>query len=88
MALLIHRVDCNSITSYVPDRALTPSLLVLIVLCRVGKQVVNVPSFMVRIDSQKHIEFGLTSPFSGTGRPGRVKRKNMQSKGNGDDDDE
>lgn len=41
---------------------------------RVGKQVVNIPSFMVRVDSQKHIDFALTSPFGG-GRPGRVKRK-------------
>lgn len=44
---------------------------------RVGKQVVNVPSFMVRVDSQKHIDFALTSPFGG-GRPGRIKRRNMK----------
>jgi small subunit ribosomal protein S9e len=44
---------------------------------RVGKQVVDVPSFMVRVDSQKHIDFALTSPFGG-GRPGRVKRRNMK----------
>jgi hypothetical protein len=31
---------------------------------------------MVRVDSQKHIDFSLTSPFGG-GRPGRVKRKAM-----------
>ncbi|GAA5966967.1 hypothetical protein JCM5350_000838 [Sporobolomyces pararoseus] len=41
---------------------------------RVGKQVVNVPSFVVRLDSQKHIDFSLTSPYGGA-RPGRVKRK-------------
>merc|ERR1711939_251428 len=35
---------------------------------RVGKQIVNVPSFIVRLDSQKHIDFALTSPFGG-GRP-------------------
>ena len=46
---------------------------------RVGKQVVNVPSFMVRVDSQKHIDFALTSPFGG-GRPGRVKRRNLKAK--------
>ena len=34
----------------------------------------NVPSFMVRVDSQKHIDFALNSPFGG-GRPGRNKRK-------------
>ena len=41
---------------------------------RVGKQIVNVPSFLVRVDSQKHIDFALNSPFGG-GRPGRNKRK-------------
>ncbi|KAI8115486.1 40S ribosomal protein S9, partial [Lucilia cuprina] len=44
---------------------------------RVRKQVVNIPSFVVRLDSQKHIDFSLKSPFGG-GRPGRVKRKNMK----------
>ena len=52
----------------------------------------NVPSFIVRLDSQKHIDFALTSPFGG-GRPGRVKRKNAKkgTAGGGgaeDDDDE
>lgn len=42
-----------------------------------GKQIVNVPSFMVRVDSQKHIDFALNSPFGG-GRPGRVKRRNLK----------
>ncbi|KAJ5495505.1 40S ribosomal protein S9 [Penicillium diatomitis] len=41
---------------------------------RVGKQLVNVPSFMVQLDSQKHIDFTLNSPFAG-GRSGRVARK-------------
>lgn len=45
--------------------------------CRVRKQVVNVPSFIVRLDSQKHIDFSLKSPFGG-GRPGRVKRKSQR----------
>lgn len=44
------------------------------ILSSVGKQIVNVPSFVVRLDSQKHIDFSLTSPLGG-GRPGRVKRK-------------
>merc|ERR1712071_732759 len=30
---------------------------------RVRKQVVDVPSFVVRLDSQKHIDFALRSPF-------------------------
>nr|XP_015193351.1 PREDICTED: 40S ribosomal protein S9 [Lepisosteus oculatus] len=48
---------------------------------KVRKQVVNIPSFVVRLDSQKHIDFSLRSPYGG-GRPGRVKRKNAK-KGQG-----
>ncbi|CAI0402029.1 unnamed protein product [Linum tenue] len=61
---------------------------------RVGRQVVNVPSFMVRVDSQKHVDFSITSPFGGTGKPGRVKRKNIKAasskkdSGDGDEDNE
>merc|ERR1712227_1039235 len=51
---------------------------------RVRKQVVNIPSFIVRLDSQKHIDFSLKSPFGG-GRPGRVKRKNAKKGDAGDD---
>merc|ERR1712128_81266 len=51
---------------------------------RVRKQLVNVPSFLVRLDSQKHIDFSLKSPFGG-GRPGRVKRKNAKKGGDADD---
>ncbi|KAG0592306.1 hypothetical protein M758_1G235800 [Ceratodon purpureus] len=57
---------------------------------RVGKQIVDVASFMVRVDSQKHVDFSLSSPLGG-GRPGRVKRKNMKAaskKASGGDDDE
>ncbi|CAL9146828.1 unnamed protein product [Musa hybrid cultivar] len=60
---------------------------------RVGRQVVNIPSFMVRVDSAKHIDFSLTSPFGG-GRPGRVKRRNQKAAakkaagGDGDEEDE
>merc|ERR1712061_202130 len=58
---------------------------------RVGKQIVNIPSFMVRTDSQKHIDFSITSPYGG-GRPGRNKRKAIAAKGGGggggDDDEE
>lgn len=48
---------------------------------RVGKQLVNVPSFTVRVDSQKLIDFSLNSPFGG-GRPGRVRRKAMERRKN------
>jgi len=54
---------------------------------RVGKQIVNVPSFLVRTDSQKHIDFSLNSPLGG-GRPGRVKRKRMAAAAGGDGDEE
>jgi len=54
---------------------------------RVGKQIVNVPSFVVRLDSQKHIDFALTSPYGG-GRPGRVKRKRaLAAAKKGDEED-
>ena len=42
-------------------------------ICRVRKQVVNIPSFIVRLDSQKHIDFSLKSPYGG-GRPGKLFR--------------
>jgi len=60
---------------------------------RVGKQMVNVPSFVVRLDSQKHIDFALTSPYGG-GRSGRVKRKRAKAAaakdagGDADEDEE
>lgn len=56
----------------------------------VGKQIVNVPSFIVRLDSQKHIDFALTSPFGG-GRPGRVRRKKAKAAeggGGGEEEEE
>merc|ERR1712232_989925 len=57
---------------------------------RVGKQICDIPSFLVRLDSEKHIDYALTSPFGG-GRPGRVRRKRVNTKGGdagGDDDDD
>ena len=51
----------------------------------VGKQIVNVPSFVVRLDSQKHIDFALSSPFGG-GRPGRVRRKKAKAAEKKDDE--
>merc|ERR1712182_103275 len=53
---------------------------------RVGRQIVDIPSFMVRVESQPHIDFALSSPFGGS-RPGRVKRKSAGGAG-GDEDDE
>ena len=54
---------------------------------RVGKQVCDIPSFLVRVDSEKHIDFALTSPFGG-GRPGRVRRKSANKGGGGGGDDD
>merc|ERR1712205_245635 len=54
---------------------------------RVGKQIVNVPSFLVRVETQKHIDFALNSPLGG-GRPGRVKRKRQAAAAGGDGDEE
>eukprot|EP00457_Paulinella_chromatophora_P007798 gb/GEZN01007824.1/.p2 GENE.gb/GEZN01007824.1/~~gb/GEZN01007824.1/.p2 ORF type:complete len:195 (+),score=34.21 gb/GEZN01007824.1/:551-1135(+) len=51
---------------------------------RVGKRMVNVPSFMVRLESEKHIDYSATSP-KGTGRPGRVKRKSLKNKKGGEE---
>ncbi|CAE7640191.1 RPS9B [Symbiodinium microadriaticum] len=58
---------------------------------RVGKQVVNVPSFIVRCDSEKHIDLAVNSPY-GQGRPGRVARRRAAQRaaaesGGGDDED-
>merc|ERR1712226_1498134 len=48
---------------------------------RVGRQICSIPSFLVRLESEKHIDFAVTSPFGG-GRPGRVRRR-MANKGGG-----
>merc|ERR1712105_98505 len=56
---------------------------------RVRKQLVNVPSFIVRLDSQKYIDLATESALAG-GPPGRVKRKNAKkgSGGGADEEDE
>ncbi|KAJ3105694.1 40S ribosomal protein S9 [Phlyctochytrium planicorne] len=51
---------------------------------RVGKQIVNIPSYIVRLESAKHIDFALTSPYGG-GRAGRVKRKRAKAAEKGED---
>ena len=62
-------------------------MLLCFLLRSVGRQIVNVPSFNVRVDSEKHIDFALQSPFGGA-RSGRVKRKNEKNGNGGGDDDE
>ena len=46
-------------------------------LFRVGKNLVSIPSFMVRTDSEKGIDSAPTSPHGG-GKAGRTKRKNAK----------
>ena len=46
---------------------------------RVKNQLVNVPSFLVRLDSDKHINFSPKSPLGG-GEPGRVAKKRAANK--------
>merc|ERR1711916_62707 len=41
---------------------------------KVGTNIVDIPSFLVRIESEKYIAISERSPYGG-GRPGRVKRK-------------
>ncbi|KAK1419538.1 hypothetical protein QVD17_28712 [Tagetes erecta] len=48
---------------------------------RVGRQVVNVPSFMVRVDSQKHIDFSLTSPFGAKEKRVEYQKASYESNG-------
>ncbi|KAG5489997.1 hypothetical protein JKF63_06435 [Porcisia hertigi] len=57
----------------------------------VAKQIVTIPSFIVRVSSERHIAFADASPF-GNGRPGRVKRvrakaAKSRAAGGGDDDE-
>ncbi|GJX74134.1 40S ribosomal protein S9-2 [Tanacetum coccineum] len=78
----------NTVENFLERRLQT-----LVLKTGMAKQVVNVPSFMVRVDSQKHSDVSLTSPFRG-GRPGKVKRKNQKAAakkaadGNANEDDE
>lgn len=51
---------------------------------RVGKQLVNVPSFMVRLDSDKHIDLAVNSSLAGA-KLGRVKK--MKARNGGGDND-
>ncbi|EPY24772.1 small subunit ribosomal protein S9e [Strigomonas culicis] len=55
----------------------------------VAKQIVTIPSFIVRVSSERQIGFAETSPF-GNGRLGRVKRMRAKAakKPAGGDDDE
>jgi small subunit ribosomal protein S9e len=47
------------------------------IIFRVGKNLVNVPSYLVRVSSEAAIDYAATSPLGG-GRAGRTKRKNLK----------
>ena len=58
---------------------------------RVGDQVVNMPQFCVRVESQKHIEFAPGSSLVSGNSPGRNLRKRREAakakkSGGGDDE--
>lgn len=46
---------------------------------RVGRRIVNIPSFMVRTDKEALIDYAPNSPFAGE-KMGRVKRKNLKKR--------
>ena len=55
---------------------------------RVGSQMVNIPSFLVRVDSEKHIDFAASSPYTKKVKGRVAKKKAMRSAGGDGDDDE
>ena len=76
-----------SLLNVVADRRTTFTALRKWRAVAVGKQLVDVPSFVVRTESEKHIELAPNSSL-GSGPPGRVKRKKGKKGGGGGDDDE
>ena len=53
----------------------------------VGKQLVNIPSFLVRVSSEQHIQLAPKSVHK-TGKMGRTKkRKSKKGEDGGEDDD-
>ena len=46
----------------------------------VGKQLVNIPSFLVRVNSEPHVQHSVTSCIK-TGRPGRVAKRKLKAGG-------
>mmetsp|Transcript_24325 Transcript_24325/g.27610 ORF Transcript_24325/g.27610 Transcript_24325/m.27610 type:complete len:192 (+) Transcript_24325:52-627(+) len=55
---------------------------------KVGKQIVDIPSFLVRVESENHIEMDPNSSLAG-GKAGRTKRKKLRRAAEaGEDEDE
>ncbi|KAK2955821.1 putative 40S ribosomal protein S9 [Blattamonas nauphoetae] len=53
---------------------------------RVGKQIVTVPSYIVRVSSESHIDLAPNSPLN-HGKPGRVAKKKTRKDGGAADDE-
>jgi small subunit ribosomal protein S9e len=51
----------------------------------IGKQLVNIPSYLVRVSSEQHIQLAPTSVYK-TGKMGRTKSKKSKKGGAGGDD--
>jgi small subunit ribosomal protein S9e len=51
----------------------------------IGKQVVNIPSFMVRVSSEQHIQTAPNSVYK-TGKMGRTKKKKAKAAASKGDD--
>jgi len=52
----------------------------------VGKQLVTIPSFMVRVSSEQHIGLAATSVYK-SGKPGRTKKKKAKKGGDAEAED-
>ena len=53
----------------------------------VGKQLVNIPSFLVRVSSEQHIQHAAKSVFK-TGKMGRTKKKKAKTGKGGDEEED
>ena len=79
LGLTINQFLERRLQTLVAERKLAQSVHHARVLIRqrhiaVGKQLVNIPSFMVRVSSEQHIQIAPTSVFK-TGAMGRMKKK-------------
>ena len=84
MGLTVHKFMDRRLQTVVYRKGLAKSIHHARVLIRqrhirVGKNLTNVPSFMVRVDSEKNIDLAANSSLGG-GRPGRNKRKSLKNK--------
>ena len=84
LGLTLHRLMDRRLQTVVYKKGMAKSVHHARVMIRqrhikVGKNLTNVPSFMVRVDSEKQIDFSNASPLGG-GKPGRTKRKMMKSR--------